>query len=103
MTHAEVLPMTDFSWDISFELTGTYLNTSLQQTFNVPATVTGTIVTDTDSGILQQSDFISWTFSYSAPSVGFSGTASGGPSVIAFGGNILDASGDTLSYVFDPD
>ena len=44
--------MTDFTWDISFQLTGTYLNTSLQQTSNVTANVTGTIVTDSDSGIL---------------------------------------------------
>ena len=44
--------MTDFTWDISFQLTGTYENNLLQQTFNVPATVTGTIVTDIDSGFL---------------------------------------------------
>src|SRR5579864_7260239 len=94
--------MTDFTWNISFQLTGTFLNTSLVQTFNVPATITGTIVTDSDSGILQQNDFISWSFIYSAPSVGFAGSASGDSSVIAFGGNVLSASGDTLSYVFDP-
>ena len=94
--------MTDFTWDISFQLTGTYLDTSLQQTPDVTVTVTGTIVTDIDSGILQQSDFLSWSFTYSAPAVGFAGTAAGNSSVIAFGGNILSASGGTLSYVFDP-
>ena len=93
--------MTDFTWDISFQLTGTFLNTSLQQTPNVTATVTGTIVTDSDSGILQQGDFISWSFTYSAPSVGFAGSASGDSSVLAFVGNVFSASGDTLSYVFD--
>ena len=94
--------MTDFTWDISFQLTGTFLNTSLQQTPNVTATVTGTIVTDSDSGILQQADFISWSFTYSAPSVGFAGSASGDQSVLGFTGNVFSASGDTLSYVFDP-
>jgi hypothetical protein len=93
--------MTDFTWDISFQLTGTFLNTSLVQTFNVPATVTGTIVTDSDSGILQPADFISWSFTYSAPAVGFAGSASGDQSVLAFVGNLFSASGDTLSYVFD--
>jgi hypothetical protein len=95
--------MTDFTWDISFQLTGTYLNSSLQQTFNVPATVSGTIVTNIDSGFLNvESDFVSWSFTYSAPSVGFAGSASGGPTIISLFGNVLSASGDTLSYVFDP-
>ena len=95
--------MTDFTWDISFQLTGTYENTSLQQTLNVPATVTGTIVTDSDSGFLQPTDFISWSFTYAAPSVGFAGSASsatGGTPAIA--GDVLFASGDALSYVVDP-
>ena len=94
--------MTDFTWNISFQLTGTFLDTSLVSTPNVTATVTGTIVTDSDSGVLQQSDFSSWSFTYSAPAVGFAGSASGDQSVLAFAGNVFSASGDALSYVFDP-
>jgi hypothetical protein len=94
--------MTDFTWDISFQLTGTYEPADRSSTsFPVTATVTGTVVTDSDSGFLQQSDFVSYAFTYSAPAVGFSGSASGTqlPSIV---GNIFSASGDTLSYVFDP-
>ena len=93
--------MTDFTWNISFQLTGTYLNnTTLVETSNVPVTVTGTLVTDSDSGFLQEGDFTSFSFTWSAPSVGFIGSAAGAAPGTA--GNILYASGDTLSYVLDP-
>ena len=93
--------MTDFTWSISFQLVGTYLNnTTLVETSNVPVTVTGTLVTDSDSGFLQEGDFTSFSFSWSAPAVGFTGSAAG--SAPGTAGNVLYASGNTLSYVLDP-
>ena len=93
--------MADFTWDISFQLIGTYSPSGGSTTSNVTATVTGTIVTDSDSGILQQSDFGAWSFTYSAPVVGFSGSVAGDQSVMSSTGSVFSASGDTLSYVFD--
>jgi hypothetical protein len=94
--------MTDFTWNISFSLTGSYAPAGGATITNQTATVTGTIVTDSDSGILHQSDFGTWSFIFSDPAVGFSGAAGGDQSTLAFSGNVFSASGGTLSYVFDP-
>lgn len=82
-----------FTWDVSFNLSGT-LNNPISP---ASAIVTGTIVTDCDSCVLMKTDITSFSFSWTY-SNGVTGAASGTSINVGFDDNALSASGGILSY-----
>jgi hypothetical protein len=83
------------TYDVDFQFSGT-LNTGGTGT----ETVTGTIVTDCDSCFLQTADVTSWSLNFSGALTG-SANSGGLTSPPGISGNVLEATGGNLLYVFD--